>query len=204
MVSWAALDKVLPAVQRRWSVPSAEHWWGYTCSTVSSSELLSTKEMWTYWREPNKGPRRLLRDWTISPMREGWDRLAWWREGSGGIFLMYINTLRKGAKRTDSGSFLWCPVTGPEAVGMNWNTGGSLWTWGNTFLLRATEQWNRLLRKVVDSPSLEILESHLDAVLASQLCVALLEWQFGADDLQRCLPTSISLWFWFCEQSSSI
>ena len=39
------------------------------------------------------------------------------------ILLMYINTSREGAKRTEPG---WCPVTGPEAIGANPNTGGSL------------------------------------------------------------------------------
>ena len=37
--------------------------------------------------------------------------------------------------RTEPGSFQWCPVTWPEAMGTNWNTGGSLWTSGNTFSL---------------------------------------------------------------------
>jgi len=39
---------------------------------------------------------------------------------------MYITTSREGEKRMESGSFQWCPVTGPEAMGANGNTGGSL------------------------------------------------------------------------------
>ena len=46
------------------------------------------------------------------------------------------------------------------------------------FTLRVTEPWNRFLRAVVDSPSLEILKTHLDAVLCSLLWVILL-WQGG-------------------------
>ena len=39
----------------------------------------------------------------------------------------------------------------------------------NFFPLRVTEQWNRLPREVVDSPSLEIFKTHLDKVLCSLL-----------------------------------
>jgi len=37
------------------------------------------------------------------------------------------------------------------------------------FPLRVMEPWNRLPREVVDSPSLEILKTRLDAVLCSLL-----------------------------------
>jgi len=39
----------------------------------------------------------------------------------------------------------------------------------NFFTLRVTEPWNRLLREVVESPSLEIFETCLDKVLCSLL-----------------------------------
>ncbi|KGL75621.1 hypothetical protein N309_04843, partial [Tinamus guttatus] len=35
----------------------------------------------------------------------------------------------------------------------------------NLFTVRVTEPWNRLPREVMDSPSLEIFKTHLDAVL---------------------------------------
>lgn len=39
----------------------------------------------------------------------------------------------------------------------------------NIFTLRLTEHWNRLLREVVESPSLEIFKTHLDAFLCNLL-----------------------------------
>jgi len=39
----------------------------------------------------------------------------------------------------------------------------------NFFPLRVTEHWNRLLREVMDSPSLEIFKTGLDKVLCSLL-----------------------------------
>jgi len=44
----------------------------------------------------------------------------------------------------------------------------------NFFPLRVMEPWHRLPREVVESPSLEIFQTHLDAVLCSLLWVALL------------------------------
>ena len=39
----------------------------------------------------------------------------------------------------------------------------------NFFTVRVTEHWNRLPREAVDSPSLEIFKTHLDANLRSLL-----------------------------------
>jgi len=36
-----------------------------------------------------------------------------------GISPMYINISREGAKRTELGSFQWCPVIGPGATATN-------------------------------------------------------------------------------------
>jgi len=44
----------------------------------------------------------------------------------------------------------------------------------NFFTLRVTEPWPRLPREVVESPSLEIFQTHLDTVLCSLLWVTLL------------------------------
>jgi len=37
------------------------------------------------------------------------------------------------------------------------------------FTLRVTEHWNGLPKRVVESPSLEIFKTHLDAILCSLL-----------------------------------
>jgi len=59
----------------------------------------------------------------------------------------------------------------------------------NFFPLRATEPWPRLPREAVESPSLEIFQPHLDAVLCSLLWVTLLGQGVGLGDPQRSLPT---------------
>lgn len=41
--------------------------------------------------------------------------------------------------------------------------------WINFCTVRVTEQWNRLLREVMEPPSLEILNTHLDAFLCHLL-----------------------------------
>ena len=41
--------------------------------------------------------------------------------------------------------------------------------WKNFFTVRVMEHWNRLPREVVESPSTEILKTHLDAYLCDLL-----------------------------------
>jgi len=67
----------------------------------------------------------------------------------------------------------------------------------NFFPLRVMEPWPRLPREVVESPSLEIFQPRLDAVLCSLLWVTLLGQGVGlgevpvqpTEDPQRSLPT---------------
>jgi len=56
-------------------------------------------------------------------------------------------------------------------------------------------------REAVDSLSLEIFKTHLDAVLCSLLWVTLLWQGVGPDDPQRSLPTPTILRF--CRQISA-
>ncbi|PKU32332.1 hypothetical protein llap_17364 [Limosa lapponica baueri] len=63
------------------------------------------------------------------------------------------------------------------------------------FTLMVTELWNKLPREVVESPSLEILKTPLDAFLCNLLWVTLLWQGAGLDDLQRSLPTPTILSF---------
>lgn len=57
-----------------------------------------------------------------------------------------------------------------------------------------TEQWHKLPRRVLESPSLGILKWILDTVLDSWLSVALLEQWVGVDGLLSNLNQSLILW----------
>lgn len=93
---------------------------------------------------------RRLRPKTIQPREE---------KAQEGILLMFISTWREGTKRTEPGAFQWCLITGSEAMGTGWNTGGAFWTSGNTFLVwRWWSTESRLPREVVKSQSLGILK----------------------------------------------
>ena len=63
----------------------------------------------------------------------------------------------------------------------------------NFFPLRVTEPWPRLPGEAVESPSLEIFQPRLDAVLCSLLWVTLLGQGVGLGDPQRSLPTPNTL-----------
>ena len=52
----------------------------------------------------------------------------------------------------------------------NLNIGSSIQTWKNFYTVRVMEQWNRLPREVVESPSMEVFKTHLDAYLCHLLC----------------------------------
>lgn len=55
---WAALGILLPADQGGWAFPFILHWWGHIWSAVTSSELSSSRDTWTHWREGYKDGER--------------------------------------------------------------------------------------------------------------------------------------------------
>jgi len=61
--------------------------------------------------------------------------------------------------------------------------------WKNFFRTGVTEHWNRLPREVVESPSMEIFKSQLDAYLC-HLCFSR---GVGLYDLLRSLPIPATL-----------
>jgi len=58
---------------------------------------------------------------------------------------------------TEPDSFQWYPLAGQNEMGTNWNTGGSIWTSGNT--VKVTEHRHRLPREAVESPRLDIFRN---------------------------------------------
>jgi len=182
---------------------------GVTCPVLGSPVQTDT---WTYWKESSEGPQRWWRDKGISPMRKGWrswDCSAWRTEGSGGIPSRYTNNWREDVKRTEPGPFQWCSVTGGEAMGTNWNTGGSVWT-AVTLTLRVTEHWHMLLTERLCPGMLWSLYPwrHSKAVWTWSWATGSrrpwLSEQVRPDDVWRSLPTSAVLWFCVLEQGCSL
>lgn len=92
-----------------------------------------------------------LRELGLQPREEK----AW-----GGGSYQHIWTLKpRVVKGTEPGSFQGHPVTGPEAVHTHQNTRGFVWTSGNiSFAVRVTNYSHRVLREVVESPPLRVIE----------------------------------------------
>lgn len=121
---------------------------GEALSAVSSAGLPSKRETWTSWKESIRLPQIWLRSWSICPIRKGWETLgllSLQKRRSRGIFLMYINTWRENAK-TEPGYFLWCSVTGPEAMDTDWNMWEAIITLGNIFLFLPPWRYSKTSR----------------------------------------------------------
>jgi len=67
------------------------------------------------------------------------------------------------------GSVQWCPVTGQGATGTNWNTGSSYKHEGKLLYGKGDREQGQASREVVQSPSQEILKTHLGAFLCKLL-----------------------------------
>ena len=110
---------------------------------------------------------------SFSPLRKGW--VTWVcsasrKEDWEGILLMFINIISVGVKRTWPTSFQQSVGTGQGETGKKlehrkFHTN----MWRNFFTVRVTDHWSMLPREVVESPSLEIIKTHLDAYLCSLL-----------------------------------
>ena len=138
-----------------------------------------------------------IKGWSISSARKGWELRLFSLEKRRlrGILPMYRNTWRDSAKRTEPGSFQWCPLTGQAAKGTNWNTGGSLWTrkhfvswqWWSTAIGCPRTLWC-------------IYPWRYSEAVWTSSCAAGCKWPclssgVGPDDLQRSLLTSTNLYF---------
>jgi len=124
-----------------------------------------------------------MMDQSISPMQKGWE--SWdcstrRREGSEDILLMYVDSWKEGAKRTEPSSCQWSPVIGSKAPCINWNTEGSFWALGDTLLLwrwLSTSTgcpgrlWSLLSRRLSGLSFKRLL----DMILGNQVYMALLE-----------------------------
>ena len=66
-------------------------------------------------------------------------------------------------------SFWWWAIIEQRETGRNWNRKFQSNARKNFSIVGITEHWNRLLREVVESPSLEILTTFLDTYLCDLL-----------------------------------
>lgn len=80
-------------------------WWSHTGSPVSSSTFLSTKKMWTCWRVQQRHIK-VLKGLKNLSQEEGLRELGLvsLEKVSEGIWSIYINTSREGAKMMKPGS----------------------------------------------------------------------------------------------------
>lgn len=102
----------------RGSLSSFQGWQGHAWSVGSSSRLLSTKEMWTYWKQFDVGPPRRSgdrRNW------ESWDHSVWRR--LVGDLTSVCKYLAGRREEGEPDHFQWCLVSGQEVKGIDRNPG---------------------------------------------------------------------------------
>ena len=194
IVSQAATWAVVPAGQGRGYFPPTQLWWGHNWRAAFTSGLPSTTE-----EKLQQKAMKMIKELEHLSCEIRWRELGLlslekWR--LRGISSMCTNTCREGAKRTVPGSLQWCPVTGPEATGTNWNTRGSLWTSGNTFHCDGDQTPAQVSQGGYRVSILVDVQKPFghdtgQAVVSGPVYVSGVE----ADDLQRSLPASVILLF---------
>ena len=93
-------------------------------------------------------------------------RLRW---GLISVYKYLISSTKVDIKWTGPGSFQLCSATKQGAMDTSWNTEDPYEHQEKFFTVRMTEHWNKLSREFLESPSLEIFKTYLDAFLCNLL-----------------------------------
>lgn len=177
IVFLTAGGKASPSGRERWSFPSTHDCWVNIWSTVFIPKLISTREMWTYWKESSEVLPRWSANWSTSPVGkvwESWDCSAWGKRGLGDLTKVY--KYLKGECRED-GISLFSVVPTARTKGNEHKLEEKrfcLDTRQQFCAVWMTKQWYRVPRGCVVSSS-EISRLHPAMCLSTLLWVALLE-----------------------------
>ena len=119
---------------------------------------------WVMWK------RWMGADWSISPMRKGWESCgfsAWRTEGSGRSYSSLPLT-KGGLQKTGEGLFTRAYSDRTRGNGFKLKEGRfRLDLRKKFFTMRVVRCWNRLRREVVDAPSLAVFKARFDGALST-------------------------------------
>lgn len=89
-----------------------------------------------------------------------WDFLAFRRSFIVELMCVNVYISWKGVKKVEPDSSQWDLVKGKEGTGANWDIQNYIWMWEKAnFYSACVKHWNRLLRELVDSLSLELFKN---------------------------------------------